>query len=924
MDTKNQETQTVESKDPATQTIGMKLTGAAKESSTPPVETTNKEPSSTSVEATEESPSTSEEAVKESSSSSKKWVKTVPQKTGSKTNILGATGADNSGTEDDEVEEEPKQVDLDSDKRKVQNAAEDMANRIVSSNPEKATGEGMFVQVNEQLGLTNKDIKTVETLKNKNDKQGLKQFFANLLSKLPAASVKSIMEKIPTSEDIRGMASGIGTKVSNTAKGVKDKAKRAIKGEDKMLAEQKEKLINMYKDYINFTKAHNSLLVELKGMGDKRFKKFTGEFCGKHEDINSKLWISATDNKMDDGALIDGIEKCETLIALGSHIKNLYVELSLWFSDENDTSLSTDEMWRSAEKKLNKITEELWRDFSRTAEGYISDSKAVKGLFREETETGDDFNLTSLQEKIKEKIDGLIGNLNPSTDEKGLLDSLAEKSFINYEKQYMVRIINKLSGNRSAYFGSELQKIEDEFKNLKGDEAQAQYIIQMCKLIEEAFKVLQDEQETYSSVDKVTQTISDLKGKTEGLLNEYEKIYEGNSDLWDGLKECVFSGNLRQSLDSAKDVKALETVLQDLILKGVLAPLSSSKEKFEQRCKNVQCKYEEGDISAATNKAKIDSMTQMYGLAERAVNHLKNVVKKQEKLQKKTGTLGKKIAYKFKKLGRAVGKKADKAVDFVAEKLPGGEKGKKHHLFHDSKESKLKKKYGGDKVKLNKKLEELGAKKLGKCFKAVAQYIVEDDSVSFKRATALSSFKPVSSVEGLKDWYERLAGMLNGTVTLSPISLKGDNEKEYKKATVAVLLASICGLPSSLYVIAACDGLKNGGLKGKFKNRKYLMNAIEIHKILKNAAVQHPNDDGSEIENNLANRKDEFKTLIGNYNTFKSNVIDKFIEPRKTAAAAAKAAKEAAEAKAAAEANADSSSNDATSPVTGSAPPSSE
>ena len=101
------------------------------------------------------------------------------------------------------------------------------------------------------------------------------------------------------------------------------------------------------------------------------------------------------------------------------------------------------------------------------------------------------------------------------------------------------------------------------------------------------------------------------------------------------------------------------------------------------------------------------------------------------------------------------------------------------------------------------------------------------------------------------------------------------NEDDKRKISIAVLLASLCGLPNTDYVISACDGLKKGGLRGDLRGRGSLSDAVQIRKGIKNAAVvSEGNMDrvhsymtslGFQKFKNLVNDTKNMKTVISEF-----------------------------------------------------------
>ena len=779
-------------------------------------------------------------------------------------------------------------------RKETLDAANDAATQIVES----GTGSNVMTSAKSTLNMTNGQKERAVTLVNKNDKQGLKKFFAELFSKLPAESVKSFMAKLP-----------------NPKKAIK----RVLKGKDKILAEQKEKLGNMFKDYIDFSKAHQGLIGKFSGMGENELKVFKEEFGNKHKNINLELWFSGIGNSNDINTWITAIKDVKNSEKLAGCVKTLYGKLVPWLPgkynyEPGNDSRSNDKILEDTKEKLNIVIGKLWRDFSQTAERYLSSDQDEKQLFGNSKYEGtaDGSNLEKLDEEIAGKFKALIKTLYEEFNKGGFLKSICidknkvgrytdmleeaksvrslledEGKFLDYayiECDFVERLVNGVIDNDTQFI-SKASEIYNKFGKSTDQKDKYECIKRLYLLAEKAVEAVikaANEAETNYSDKAITNTLNALKTKTNGLLTEYNKIYMERTDLWGNLADALLPENVRFDLNKASTVKEFVQVLENLILKGVLKPkiLEKSNEKFRDKLaavKNANAGWDTDATDVAANKSKIDCMTQMYELAAKAVNHLKNVVAKlgkqeaklkheKEELNKK-GVIGK-AGYKLKKFGRAVGKKVDKTLGT-------------DHVFHSKKEK-------GEESGITTDTDAAAIKNLGKCFKKAAEYIVKLKlTSSFKRATVLSSFSTVSSDGKLRDWHTKLCDILKGNTVLSPISLDGDDEKEYKKATVAVLLASICGLPSSSYVVAACDNLKNGGLKGKFEGRKYLNDAIAIRKELKKVAVANPDDDGSGLENRLNTKKSEFESLIKNYASFKSKVLDGFIDLRKKAAKAA-------------------------------------
>lgn len=349
-----------------------------------------------------------------------------------------------------------------------------------------------------------------------------------------------------------------------------------------------------------------------------------------------------------------------------------------------------------------------------------------------------------------------------------------------------------------------------------------------------------------------------LKESTKSLIKKYNSIFEENKELWNKNYENPLK---KHDVDS----KLVETL--KYLIAGATAPLSEkSKIKYATKVQKIMNGFDSLD-----NKQKQECTTQLYELAVRAVNHLYNVVKKSKsgKLSKFTHKAGKIV----RKLGKVLDKghvsssdKSEKLSSIEQKELPiGGLK----KCFDETESKKLGKASSNDQTPE----ERLQIKKLGKCFKEAGRYIVKFKFRGFKKKNLINIFKKWSGDSSLGGWYDLLESILNNNTTLSKIAIDDDVNKEYKKGSVAVLLASLCGLPNNKYVVSACDGLKEGGLKGNFKeDREYLNQAIAIYKKVKTKALSYDTSDSLK----QVFVKENWNTLVGKFDDFKNNVVGKF------------------------------------------------
>ena len=332
----------------------------------------------------------------------------------------------------------------------------------------------------------------------------------------------------------------------------------------------------------------------------------------------------------------------------------------------------------------------------------------------------------------------------------------------------------------------------------------------------------------YKKMNELKNKFNQLHSKCTQLFN---KLSINDSDGYIAVAANTI-GNMQKNMSLDEFV----SYAQAYILNAV-APLGDKTEKkYQDKCNQIYLNCR----NATDDKTKSDCLTQMYELAARAVYRLEKNIAKQNKLDK--------AIYKAKKVGRKAGKKLDKFLGT-------------DHVFHSKKNK--------DEVDASAKQ----AKLVKKCFKNAANYIVKFKLGSFKMKELNKAFNGLTGNEFIS-WKNELKQYFESTTQIDKFALAEDKKKDYKKASVAVVLASLCGLPNTECIISACEGLKEGGLRGNFKGRDYLNDAVKIRKDVKTKAIAGGKES---VKSYLLsyNAIVKLKSLI-NYNTNFTEVVNEF------------------------------------------------
>ncbi|MGN1043932.1 MAG: leucine-rich repeat protein, partial [Acutalibacteraceae bacterium] len=379
------------------------------------------------------------------------------------------------------------------------------------------------------------------------------------------------------------------------------------------------------------------------------------------------------------------------------------------------------------------------------------------------------------------------------------------------------------------------------------------------KAVGGAAKTARKAVEEYKSPEEV---MEELKGKFQTLNGQYDKLVKKYESFFDRhlSKGTEDSSGVKKSYDmvqKASEVKEFLGALRTYI-SNISIPLGKARtSKFFD------------NAAAITDSTKIDEnekMTQMYELAARAVFRLEKNIAKQKKREREEkelenkNKLGKAI-YKAKKVGRKAGKKLDKFLGT-------------DHVFHSKKNKDAETTESANTQGTAEQAKQAKqAKLVKKCFKNAANYIVKFKLGSFKRKELNKAFNGLTDHE-FSSWKDTLKQYFESTTQIDKVALDEDKKKGYKKASVAVLLASLCGLPNTDCVISACEGLKEGGLRGNFKGRDYLNDAVQIRKDIKTKAIAGTEAVGTYLSSTA---RGKLESLINNNNNTEfKNVIEAF------------------------------------------------
>ena len=367
-------------------------------------------------------------------------------------------------------------------------------------------------------------------------------------------------------------------------------------------------------------------------------------------------------------------------------------------------------------------------------------------------------------------------------------------------------------GDLSARFSTALSSISSNVKKLH-----------------EAQKKLSDGKLDYSSQSKnsndTNAVLSDLKLKFTVLNNKYVKLVDNHEDFFkeknknDEIKTFKVGDHYRIMQGTADREQFLYSE-SGYVIAVVKCLGSKTEDRYREKCTSILNDFQKPEAD------QNECLIRMYELAVRAVRHLKNKIVKEELAKKKKGFSGK-----------------------IKGLLPFKKK-KKNEITKEGNETSI------------------NAQEIEKCFEKVGIYFVK--SKKFTRKDMKSKLKDVKKILGKGNkWYKNLEVCLN-KINAAMLEESFDlevklSEDDKRKASIAILLASLYELGDNEYIIGACDGLKKGGLRGTFDNdsRKYFGNAAKIRKGIKNAAVIGGSD-LSRVKNymNSSACKDELEGLI--------------------------------------------------------------
>ncbi|MGN1043934.1 MAG: hypothetical protein ACI4PR_03935 [Acutalibacteraceae bacterium] len=522
------------------------------------------------------------------------------------------------------------------------------------------------------------------------------------------------------------------------------------------------------------------LISSLKDFGEYVYNDFLAEI---DKDFNTDFDINKKQIGNISDAYREGDEKyLESNFDIAFKGINLSIKV---LSDAIDKLLGSHKLNEKAHKpneymeKISGAIFDKYDEFTQRREDFVNDTSPEK--LRE-------YNTTVLGEKYSTEWDESPTKLKPPPDNydpfRLMLDVLG--FIMRYKKGLNANSIRDSRADfERRYYSAESFKDASEVVN------------EVYKKAVEDLKELMFAQDQLEKVSSGEMSILPIKDLVEGLKNKFKELTKKYADVYID-HVSFFSGKngnavldvnkIHGEMEKTNNASELLQSAQSYIL-SVIAPLGEKTfEKFVKRSSEIMKNFGR----APTEIVKSDCLTQMYELAVRAVRHLENAIVKEEEAKKYKGVLGK-------------GKKLLK-------------KGKK--LFSKKEENKQ---------------GTIDADKIEKCFQNVGNYFVKGKK--FTRKEMKNKLKDMKKI--CPKWYETLEVYLkdNYFKLFSDDGNMPKNEDNERKISIAVLLASLCGLPNTDCVISACEGLKEGGLRGNFKDRKYLEDAVQIRKGIKNAAV---------------------------------------------------------------------------------------